>query len=208
MDTATIERAFDPFFTTKTRGRGTGLGLATLHGMVTNAGGRATIASAPGQGTTVTLTFPLSERAAEVAAPQVVNAVSGPPETPGVVLVVEDDDATRQVAGRMLDSLGYDVLLAPGGDRAIELAQTHRNAISIVLTDVMMPGMRGPDVAVRLGEFLPDVPVLFMSGYAGDALRDVPGLRLDTDFLAKPFTAGELSRLIANKLAERPLNFS
>jgi two-component system, cell cycle sensor histidine kinase and response regulator CckA len=199
MDAVTIERAFDPFFTTKTRGRGTGLGLAVLHGAVTAAGGTVAIESSPGQGTTVSMHFPV----AEIAPPQPVRD-AGPardhPQDSGLVLVVEDDDGTRQVAGRMLSDLGYSVLLASSGEDALTLAESHRDDLSLLLTDVMMPGMLGPDLARQMQALLPTLPVLFMSGYPGEALSAVPGLQLETDFMVKPFNRDTLARLARGKI--------
>lgn len=200
MDAETIERAFDPFFTTKTRGRGTGLGLAVLHGAVMKAGGRVSIDSVVGRGTTVSLDFPPASQAAVTSA-MVDQAGASAPMASGCILVVEDDDATRLVAGRMLTSLGHTVLLASGGEAALRLAHAHRDEVVLLLTDVMMPGMRGPEVALRVLETVPGLPVLFMSGYPGDALSAVPGLRLETDFIPKPFSIDVLERMIGAKLA-------
>jgi signal transduction histidine kinase/CheY-like chemotaxis protein len=200
MDADTMRRAFDPFFTTKTRGRGTGLGLAALHGMVMASGGTVSLESAPERGTTVTLSFPAAETQLRAPAGATPAAAQAPAKDSGLILVVEDDDGTRQVAGRMLADLGYDVLLASGGDEALALAEAHGAKLSLLLTDVMMPGMLGPDVARRMQELLPALPVLFMSGYPGEALSAVPGLQLETDFMVKPFNRDTLARLTRGKI--------
>jgi two-component system, cell cycle sensor histidine kinase and response regulator CckA len=199
MDTTTRERAFDPFFTTKTRGRGTGLGLAVLHGMVLKGGGTVHLTSEPGRGTTVTMEFP--------PAPDSAHLPDDPPpdeaiddRIPGTILLVEDDDGTRTVAMRMLESLGFSVLAAPGGSDALELARANRDSLSLLITDVMMPGMLGPQVAAAVLQIVPGLPVLFMSGYAGDALASVQDLDPDTDFLPKPFSLEALERLTTAKL--------
>ncbi len=200
MDADTMERAFDPFFTTKTRGRGTGLGLAALHGTVLASGGTVSLESAPACGTTVTMLFPAAQLPHRVPDGVALGEAQGPATDSGLILVVEDDDGTRQVAGRMLADLGYDVLLASSGDEALTLAREHRAALTLLLTDVMMPGMLGPDVARRMHELLPELPVLFMSGYPGEALSAVPGLQLETDFMVKPFNRDTLARLTRGKI--------
>ncbi len=197
MDAATIARAFEPFFTTKPRGRGTGLGLAAVHGMALQSGGRAVIESQPSFGTTVLLEFPLSSAPATV-----VNTRMTPEHTSGggTILVAEDDDGTRATVARMLERLGYTVLLAPDGVQALRLAELHADRIDLLLTDVMMPGLTGPQLAARLHRVAPHVPVIFMSGYPEDALAEVKGLQLETDFVAKPFVSATLAQRVADKL--------
>ena len=199
MDAATSARAFEPFFTTKPRGRGTGLGLSAVHGMVMQSGGRADIESQKGRGTTVVLEFPF-ESAASTDSPE----SSAPALVPGggTILVAEDDDGTRATVARVLQRLGYRVLLASDGDQALRLASEHRGQVDLLLTDVMMPGMSGPRLAARFSELAPDVPVVFMSGYPEDALAEVQGLHLESDFVAKPFTSGVLARRISDKLRD------
>lgn len=200
MDAATSARAFEPFFTTKPRGRGTGLGLSAVHGMVMQSGGRADIESQKGRGTTVVLEFPFASAAStdspESSAPALV------PPGGGTILVAEDDDGTRATVARVLQRLGYRVLLASDGDQALRLASEHRGQVDLLLTDVMMPGMSGPRLAARFSELAPDVPVVFMSGYPEDALAEVQGLHLESDFVAKPFTSGLLARRISDKLRD------
>lgn len=200
MDDATRARAFEPFFTTKPRGRGTGLGLAAVHGMILQSGGRADITSARGVGTTVTLEFPLA------SAPVDESSKRMPLRQPGVggtVLIAEDDDGTRGAVARVLESLGYTVLQAADGGRATQIAGTHPGGIDLLLTDVMMPGLSGPQLAEALREGVPSLPVIFMSGYPEDALAAVPGLHLETDFLAKPFTSASLGDRVTAKLRVR-----
>jgi two-component system, cell cycle sensor histidine kinase and response regulator CckA len=198
MDEATRARAFEPFFTTKPRGRGTGLGLAAVHGMVLQSGGRADIESTLGLGTVVLLDFPFVEASADVAPsrPAPVATAGG-----GTVLVAEDDDGTRGSVARILQRLGYSVLLAPDGMQALRMVEAHPGRIDLVLTDVMMPGLSGPQLASRLRAHAPLIPVLFMSGYPEDALGEVEGLQLETDFIAKPFTSEALARRVSDKLS-------
>jgi two-component system, cell cycle sensor histidine kinase and response regulator CckA len=197
MDDATRARAFEPFFTTKPRGRGTGLGLASVHGIASQNGGQVQITSARDAGTSVILEFPFADAAVHTTARRPTEL----PETgQATILVAEDDDGTRAVVTRILQRAGYRILLAPDGLHALRLAETHGSEIDLLLTDVMMPGLTGPQLATRLREQLPAIPVLFMSGYAEDALGAVAGLQIDTDFVAKPFTSTSLVARIAAKL--------
>jgi PAS domain S-box-containing protein len=197
MDAATQARAFEPFFTTKSRGRGTGLGLASVHGMAIQSGGRADIESRLGRGTTVVLEFPFAT--APVTEPE-VDTTAERPGHGATILVAEDDDGTRATVARMLARLGHTVLLAPDGHQALRLAQQHAGHIDLLLTDVMMPGMSGPQLAAQLKQRALTLPVLYMSGYPEDALSEADGLRLETDFVAKPFTSAVLARKISDKL--------
>ncbi len=197
MDTATSLRAFEPFFTTKPRGRGTGLGLASVHGMMMQSGGKAEIDSALGSGTTVLLAFPFANEAPTVAQlPTGTDTVAGG----GTILVAEDDDGTRATVARILKRLGHQVLLAPDGLQALRMAEANLGRIDLLLTDVMMPGLTGPQLAARLHQQAPEIPVVFMSGYPEDALAEVKGLHLETDFVAKPFTSSVLARRVSEKL--------
>ena len=198
MDAATIARAFEPFFTTKPRGRGTGLGLAAVHGMALQSGGRAVIESQPTLGTTILLEFPFSTAPATIVP---TRATAAHASGGGTILVAEDDDGTRASVSRLLERLGYTVLLAPDGIQALRMAELNGGRIDLLLTDVMMPGLTGPQLAARLRGVAPHVPVIFMSGYPEDALAEVPGLQLETDFVAKPFASATLARRVAEKLA-------
>ncbi len=200
MDEATRARAFEPFFTTKPRGRGTGLGLSAVHGMMLQSGGRADITSSIGTGTIVNLEFPF---AAGPASPPVERSPSASIATGGTILVAEDDDGTRAAVARILERLGYSVLLAPDGQQALRLLHARSAEIDLVITDVMMPGLTGPQLALRMRTAAPQIPVLFMSGYPEDALTEVDGLSLETDFIAKPFSSAALMQRVSAKLASR-----
>jgi two-component system cell cycle sensor histidine kinase/response regulator CckA len=192
-----IERAFEPFFTTKASGEGTGLGLATVYGIVTQAGGDVAIASEPGLGTTVTVLLPSGVRVEpEPAAPEPAPTV-GHGET---LLVVEDEDALRDVAGRILSAAGYQVLSADGGVQALELAARHDGSIDLLLSDVVMPGMLGKDLAERLTHARPDTRVLYMSGYAQPVLHSQGTLDPGVALLEKPFTANDLLTAVRRRL--------
>jgi PAS domain S-box-containing protein len=201
MDEETLAHAFEPFFTTKPRGRGTGLGLASVHGIVMQSGGAARIESVPGRGTTVTLEFPVATDPVERAG--VPDAVPSMGESSATILVAEDDDGTRGVVDRILRRAGYRVLLAPDGVAAARLAEKHAAELDLLLSDVMMPGLTGPQLAADVLARRPDLPVVFMSGYPEDALTRVSGFVMERDFLAKPFSSAVLLARVQVALARR-----
>ena len=193
-----VEHAFEPFFTTKANGEGTGLGLATVYGIVSQAGGEVSIASEPGLGTTVTVLLPAASAADSPAA---VDA--GPAPTNGhgeTLLVVEDEAALRDVAGRILSGAGYRVLSAECGPEALELAARHEGAIDLLVSDVVMPGMLGKDLAERLVDSRPETRVLYMSGYAQPVLHTHGTLDPGVALLEKPFTANDLLTAVRRRL--------
>jgi two-component system cell cycle sensor histidine kinase/response regulator CckA len=180
-------RLFEPFFTTKEVGHGTGLGLAFVYGVVRQHQGFITVDTAPGKGTTFDLYFPLT--AAAGAKDQSLAAAPSPSAArPSLmVLLVEDEDAVRVVASKMLERAGYRVVSTSRSVDAIALFEKHANEVSLLVTDVVMPGMRGPALAQQLIERRIDLPVLFMSGYS-DQMTDIQSLPGRMAFLAKPFT--------------------
>jgi two-component system, cell cycle sensor histidine kinase and response regulator CckA len=200
MPREVIERAFEPFFTTKGPGDGTGLGLATVYGIVSQAGGRVEIYSETGLGTTVAVLLPATEQPAVAAQPVRAELPIGAQLT---VLVVEDEPALREVARRILTRAGHRVLVAEDGPRAIELARHHESAIDLLLTDVVMPRMLGNEVAEHVQELHPEIHVLFMSGYAQPALG--PELRIDPQaaLIDKPFSAATLLAAISGVFEAR-----
>jgi PAS domain S-box-containing protein len=192
------EHAFEPFFTTKASGEGTGLGLATVYGIVTQAGGEVSIASSPGFGTTVTVLLPAagdSPSSAPVLSDSV--PVGGRGET---LLVVEDEAALRDVAGRILSGAGYRVLAAECGPEALALAARHEGVIDLLVSDVVMPGMLGKDLAERLCVVRPETRVLYMSGYAQPVLHTHGTLDPGVALLEKPFTANDLLTAVRRRL--------
>jgi two-component system, cell cycle sensor histidine kinase and response regulator CckA len=197
MPADVAERAFEPFFTTKANGEGTGLGLATVYGIVTQVGGSVSLTSEPGVGTTVTVLLPAGTDApcTEPEPPPVVTAGHG--ET---LLVVEDEAALRDVAGRILSGAGYHVLTADGGTQALELASLHEGVIDLLVSDVVMPGMLGKELAERLVDVRPDTRVLYMSGYAQPVLASQGTLDPGVALLEKPFTAADLLGAVRRRL--------
>jgi signal transduction histidine kinase len=191
-------RAFEPFFTTKPKGEGTGLGLATIHGIVAQAGGHVQVYSEPGLGSTFTLLLPTTD----APVPDTVAEERPRPERGGgqTVLVVEDEPAMLEVTRRILADNGYAVLTANRGSAALAHAEGHPGAIDVLLTDVVMPEMLGKEVAERVAALRPGIRVLFMSGYAQPVFDDLP------DILDKPFTQDALlTRLRALLASSRGL---
>lgn len=167
MDQATLARAFEPFFTTKPLGQGTGLGLATVYGIVSQSGGRVEAESAPGQGTVVRVLLPLV-----VDRPSPAFGVAAPfradDDLPEVILLAEDEGAVRGVLGRALQEAGFEVLTASDGEEARQLLEREGDRVQLLLTDVVMPRLTGPALAAWWLERRPGAPVLFMSGYTDD----------------------------------------
>jgi hypothetical protein len=189
MEPDVVRRAFEPFFTTRPKGQGTGLGLATAYGAVTDAGGSIDIESAPGAGTTVRIRLPAAAQAEP--APEAARDV--PPVATGEsVLLVEDEDAVRQVVLRQLDSSGYRVRAAASPHEALRLFTAAPESFDVLLTDVVMPGMSGTQLASRLQEARPGLPVLFMSGYTAGPAPGGHALPRDGSLLHKPFRRTEL----------------
>jgi two-component system cell cycle sensor histidine kinase/response regulator CckA len=195
MDEETKRHAFEPFFTTKPRGKGTGLGLASVHGIVMASGGRARIESVPGLGTTVILEFPSVDAPVETqSAPEPPRSA---PHAQASVLVAEDDEAIRAAVRRILVRAGYSVVVAPDGLEAARIAEARGTPFDLVLTDVIMPSLTGPQLVARLRRRWPRQAALFMSGYPEDALAEVPNFSVQRDFLAKPFKPADLERRVA-----------
>ncbi|HXO43215.1 MAG TPA: ATP-binding protein [Thermoanaerobaculia bacterium] len=203
MDAATRARIFQPFFTTKELGKGTGLGLATVFGIVQQSGGHIEVASEPGQGSTFNIYLPRAAGPAKAQEP----ASAARAERPGgteTVLVLEDEPALRELVRTLLEDGGYTVLVAEGVEAALALAERHRGAIHLLLTDVVMPGLSGPEAAARLLAVRPETRVLYMSGYAGDPIGRHGLLPAGAALLVKPFTAANLLRMVREVLAEVP----
>jgi PAS domain S-box-containing protein len=202
MDAATRSRIFEPFFTTKPKGQGTGLGLATVYDVVKRAGGYISVYSEPGQGSTFNIYFPALPERADAAAGEAA-VVSGPAGSrQATILLVEDRDALRSIMRELLESYGYVVLEADRADAALDLAANHAGAIDLLLTDVIMPGMRGPELAAWLRERRPDLRVLFMSGYTDEALAAQGAVERGMLFIQKPFSTADLLGKVAGALQQ------
>jgi signal transduction histidine kinase/CheY-like chemotaxis protein len=198
MDEATRLQVFEPFFTTKEPGKGTGLGLSMVYGIVKQSGGFVWVYSEPGRGTTFKIYLPLSAERAEA------QRAASPPESVWrgreTILLAEDEDAVRTLTRRMLETAGYTVLEASHGAEALALADRHAGMIHLMLTDTVMPGMGGPELAARIGGTRPETRILYMSGYADDAVLRHGILEGGSAFLQKPFTAGVLTRRVRDVL--------
>lgn len=191
-------RAFEPFFTTKGAGQGTGLGLATVFGIVRQSGGQVTVQSEVGVGTSLQVYLPAFEQSAEVEVPREnVDAVRMGSET---VLLVEDEDAVRKVAKRALESHGYHVVEAASGADALRLMAQSDLQVDIVVSDVVMPGMSGRQLAEHVRASRPDIRLLFMSGYTDDAIVRHGIVKANEAFLQKPFSPSALARKVREVL--------
>jgi nitrogen-specific signal transduction histidine kinase/CheY-like chemotaxis protein len=195
MDSRTRARVFEPFFTTKELGKGTGLGLSTVYGIVKQSHGHITVESEPGKGTTFTIFLPqVDAEPVAVLKPAVTKAQA--PAT-GTILLAEDEPLLRELGETILQRAGYSVVTAPDTAALAGLIRTYNDRIDLLLTDVVMPGMSGPELARLAKSRWPEVRVLYMSGYADDDLQELQG---EFAFLQKPFTPSELTAKIAEVL--------
>jgi two-component system cell cycle sensor histidine kinase/response regulator CckA len=199
MDADTLGQIFEPFFTTKPPGEGTGLGLATVHGIVKQSGGEISVESEPGAGTTFRIFLPTtSERAQPLVSPD--RPVHSNGSGAGTILLLEDEKVVRDLVRAILERDGFRVIEASAPEEALAVSLRDREGIDLLLTDVVMPGMSGPDVARAIGD--PDRPlkVLYMSGYSDESVIKPGLLEPGSAFLQKPFSAGELTEKIRGLL--------
>jgi two-component system cell cycle sensor histidine kinase/response regulator CckA len=199
IDPETMTHIFEPFFTTKERGKGTGLGLATVYGIVKQSGGYIDVKSRPGEGSAFDVYFPVVEGEAEPAKPAANPASSSGGHT---ILVVEDEDSLREVAREVLESSGYRVLTASCGKEALSVSAAHPHPVRLLLTDVVMPGMSGPELAERLLPERPEMGVLYMSGYAEEVVAQHGTMRRGARLLTKPFSVAALAESVQQALKE------
>ena len=189
MDEDTKARLFDPFFTTKEQGKGTGLGLATVYGIINQSGGLITVESEPGEGTTFHVYLPQFDG-------EEIETQQGPPSADlqghELILVVEDEDAVRRLTRRILESSGYRVLTARNAQEAIQKCEESSDEVGLVITDVIMPKMSGRHLADHLKQTSPDLMVLFMSGYTDNIMANYGVLDAGTHFINKPFDIRDL----------------
>jgi len=202
MDKETQARIFEPFFTTKEKGKGTGLGLSTVYGIIKQSGGYVLAQSEPGQGTTFRIYLPRVEEAAEpMGTIKTTLPENGGSET---VLLVEDEESVRQLVRETLEAKGYKVIEAEDGEVAMQKLNELHEHLDMLITDVVMPGMSGRELAARLSATHPHTRVLYLSGYTEDAIVHEGVLEPGTAFLQKPFTLQMLSRKVRQVLgAER-----
>jgi signal transduction histidine kinase len=198
IDALVQAHLFEPFFTTKPRGKGTGLGLATVYGIVRQSEGHVTVESTPGRGATFRIYLPRVEAPLDpTESPSPVAAPAAGTET---ILLAEDERLVRVLAQKVLERAGYRVLVATGGTEALALAEHHDGPIHLLLTDVVMPEMNGRELARRLAALRPGVRVLYMSGYADEAVAQHGVLDPGTAFLQKPFTPEGLAKKVRGVL--------
>jgi two-component system, cell cycle sensor histidine kinase and response regulator CckA len=199
MDAETQSHIFEPFFTTKEKGKGTGLGLATVYGIVKQSGGYIWLDSTPGKGTTFRIFLPIAAGVVESGAPMI--ASGSRPKGTSTILLVEDETSLRKLARTTLENAGYRVLEAPDAPHAIEISANASSSVDLLLTDVIMPGMSGGDLAKKLSRERPQMPVLFMSGYTDGAIEMQGNLKPGLVVLRKPFTRDTLLRTVEDAMA-------
>ena len=201
IDAAVLPRIFEPFFTTKPRGKGTGLGLASVYGIMRQSAGYITVESTRGKGSTFRLYFP---RVTEAIPAEEPVAATEPTSGSGTILLGEDETALMSVGQRILQSAGYTVLAAPNAEEALQIAAAYAAPIDLLVSDVIMPGESGPVLAQRLLRERPELRVLFISGYTGDELGEHGALERTVALLQKPFTVRELTERVRDAMKTPP----
>ena len=195
MDDETRARVFEPFFTTKEPGKGTGLGLATVYGIVDQAGGQIAVESEVGAGTEISILLPMA------ALPQ---AAPEPPRP--TVLIVEDETALRKLVRRVLEADGKRVLDAENGHAALAVLDREGGAVDLLINDVVMPGMNGPELVEEVGRRWPGLPVVYSSGYTDSRLAGRGFDETKVEILRKPYSVEELRQRVAQSLEESGAN--
>jgi two-component system, cell cycle sensor histidine kinase and response regulator CckA len=201
MDELTLSQVFEPFFTTKPAGSGTGLGLATVYGIVKQSEGYVWVESSPDEGTTFTVALPRA--AVRETAPPPSQTVQTEPDRGGTVLVVEDEDGVRELAIRVLESRGHRVLAARNAGEGLDALHGAGGDVDLVLTDVVLPDLATGEFARRVDERHPGVPLLYMSAYEREDVVQRSLIGKDDPFLQKPFTADELMQGVGQVLRGR-----
>jgi PAS domain S-box-containing protein len=199
MDEATLSRIFEPFFTTKEAGKGTGLGLATVYGIVKQSAGHIMVYSEPGQGTTFKIYLPSAEHKIGVGSKVETETVS-PKRQGTTILLVEDDEIMRSLTRKLLEEHGYSVIEADDGKSALEWVNSHRDPIDLLLTDVVMRRMSGPELAEHLSTSHPTLKIVYMSGYTGELMANREVLKPGVTLLEKPFSRNALLNTIHSTL--------
>jgi len=200
MDETTMSRIFEPFFTTKETGKGTGLGLATVYGIVKQSAGHILVYSEPGHGTTFKIYLPSAEHKIGIGSDAEVETVS-PKRRAAIILLVEDDEIMRSLTRQLLQEHGYTVVEADDGKSALEWAESHPDPFDLLLTDVVMRRMSGPELVERLHASRPNLKVVYMSGYTGELIAEREMVKRGITLLEKPFTRTALLNTIHASLA-------
>jgi two-component system cell cycle sensor histidine kinase/response regulator CckA len=199
-----MDKIFDPFFTTKPVGEGTGLGLATVYGIVKQSDGWIGVDSRSGEGAAFRIFLPVHHQAAVIqAAPEPIapkRPVARDLSGAGRILFVEDEDAVRGVAAKLLRARGYEVIEAASGEEALEIAESHAGEIDLMISDVVMPGMQGPDLLKKARQYLGAAPVMFISGYAESEFSDLLEGESNVSFLPKPIDIKTLAERVKLEL--------
>jgi CheY-like chemotaxis protein len=201
MDQKTLARIFEPFYTTKEMGKGTGLGLSTVYGIVKQSGGNIWVYSEIGSGTTFKIYLPRVDDGAE----EYKRSIEDVKVTQGTETILLVEEMLRKLARQTLKGHGYEIVEASNGGEAIALSAQHEGAIHLLLTDVIMPGMNGRELAMRLDETRPSLRVLFMSGYTDDAIVHRGVLDESANFIQKPFMPDGLARRVREVLDEEKI---
>jgi len=201
MDETTRAHAFEPFFTTKEKGKGTGLGLATVYAIIDQSGGGIAMDTAPERGTSIRIYLPITDAPASLERP---HAARGATEGTETLLLVEDNDAIREISAQALRRRGYTVFEARNGEEAIDWASKSVVLADMLITDVVMPGMSGPNLAARLLQQMPNLRVLYMSGYTDDATEVHGAFWGGVPLLQKPFTPSQLAESVRMALDQNP----
>jgi len=201
MDETTRAHAFEPFFTTKEKGKGTGLGLATVYAIIDQSGGGIAMDTAPERGTSIRIYLPITDAPASLERP---HAARGATEGTETLLLVEDNDAIREISAQALRRRGYTVFEARNGEEAIDWASKSVVLADMLITDVVMPGMSGPNLAARLTQQMPNLHVLYMSGYTDDATEVHGAFWGGVPLLQKPFTPSQLAESVRMALDHNP----
>jgi CheY-like chemotaxis protein len=198
MDDATLGKIFEPFFTTKEPGKGTGLGLATVYGIVHQSGGAIGVDSAPGRGTTFTIYLPRID--VPVVALEPVAGQAGLERGDETILLVEDDREVRELASEVLKAAGYTVLESEDPLEALVIGDRHRDDIRLLISDMVMPAMRGPALAAQILQIQPEARILYISGYTTEAIASQGAIDPPGPLLQKPFTPDGLARIVRQVL--------
>ncbi|HDD44886.1 MAG TPA: response regulator, partial [Candidatus Desulfofervidus auxilii] len=188
----TLSHIFEPFFTTKEAGKGTGLGLSTVYGIVKQTGGYIYVYSQPGKGTTFEIYFPILQKMPVVKKESAMEFHL--PSIKATILVVEDEEEIRNLLREMLEHLGYEVIIAETGMKALRLFDKYKDKINLIITDVVMPQISGKELVEKIKKEYPEIKVLYMSGYPENVIAHYGVLEEDINFISKPFTLMELTK--------------